>query len=73
MATNAMIEKDAKIRVAGILQAVIASGIPPTEWEKALRHGLKLHSKYSRAVIEGKMPPFIPTNQKETKRGTKVK
>lgn len=46
------IEKDASIRVSGILQAIIARGENPDQWEEQLKQALKLHHSYTHKIIQ---------------------
>lgn len=46
--------KDATIRVAGLLQAIIHSGTDPKLWDTRLERALKLHHKYTRALLNQK-------------------
>lgn len=44
--------KDVVVRVAGLLQSVIASGVGPECWEPLARKALVLHSKLTNEIIE---------------------
>jgi len=44
--------KDAAIRVSGLLQAIITSGVPEEQWEAKLISALKLHSKITKKLTE---------------------
>ena len=55
--------KEARIRAAGVVQAVIASGAPIEEWNIKARYGLRLVN-YLAARLQGQKPeaPTPPTN-----------
>lgn len=49
-----MNEKDIAIRVSGLLQAIINSGVPQEDWEKKLQAALILHSITCRKILGGR-------------------
>ena len=63
-----MSSRDARISAAGMVQAVIASGAPATEWRTRAAYGLTL-TKYLAERLEGKKPsvPTLPVTLHEFK------
>lgn len=43
-------EEQVSIRTSGLLQAIINSGVPESEWEIKLRAALSLHSRICRIL-----------------------
>jgi hypothetical protein len=62
-------EKDARIRAAGVVQSVIASGAPAEEWAIRAAYGLSLVSYMAGRLLktEGLKAPTIPAQLKESK------
>ena len=60
-------EELARIRTAGVVQAVIASGAPIKEWESRSRFGLRMVNHVA-ALLQGKKneSPKIPDKLKES-------
>lgn len=61
-------ERDARIRAAGVVQAVIASGAPVEEWDIRSAYGLSLVSYMAGRLMKQRPPaPAIPSVLKENK------
>lgn len=62
------ISRESQIRAAGMVQAVIASGSPISQWVERSRYGLRL-ALYMAAKLDGMTPaiPPIPKTLKESK------
>jgi hypothetical protein len=54
-------ERECEIRAAGMVQAVIASGADPSEWEERTRYGLRLAMAFAHRLNGKKAAmPDIP-------------
>lgn len=69
--THSSDEKECRIRAAGVIQAVIASGAPVEEWRVKALYALNL-CNYVAGILGGTKGaiPAIPNSLKENKNGS---
>ena len=65
-------ETQAQIRASGMVQAVIASGMPPEKWSRATAYGLNVASYFTAKILKapaklGEIPEQIKTVLEEEK------
>ncbi len=57
--------RNARIRAAGVVQAVIASGAPVEEWQARASYGLRLVNHWAARLLKKKLKePNIPESLK---------